>query len=66
MSQPVSGHVFRSEGKRRSTWRTKYRLPDGRQCLKPIGPAWTARGRPPVGYFTKRTAEGHGCAEYLR
>jgi hypothetical protein len=57
MSQPVSGHVFRYEGKRRPTWRAKYRLPDGRQCQKTIGPAWTARGRPPVGYHTKRTAE---------
>ena len=24
---------------------------------KLIGPAWTERGRPPAGYFTKRTAE---------
>ena len=24
---------------------------------KKIGPAWTERGRPPAGYFTKRTAE---------
>jgi integrase len=53
----VSGHVFRYEGKRRTVWRAKYRLPDGRQVQKTIGPAWTARGRPPDGYFTKRTAE---------
>jgi integrase len=53
----VSGHVFRHEGKRRPVWRAKYRLPDGRQVQKAIGPAWTARGRPPAGYFTKRTAE---------
>lgn len=58
MTQPVSGHVFRYEGKRRPTWRAKYRLPDGRQVQKTLGPAWTARGRPPAGYFTKRTAEG--------
>jgi integrase len=49
--------VFRYEGKRRPTWRAKYRLPDGRQVQKTLGPAWTARGRPPAGYFTKRTAE---------
>lgn len=24
---------------------------------KKLGPAWTERGRPPAGYFTKRTAE---------
>jgi integrase len=38
-------------------WFAKYRLPDGRQVQKKIGPAWTDRGRPPAGYFTKRTAE---------
>jgi integrase len=57
MSQPISGHVSRYDGKRRSVWRAKYRLPDGRQVKKTLGPAWTARGRPPAGYFTKRTAE---------
>jgi integrase len=35
----------------------KYRLPDGRQVQRKLGPAWTGRGRPPAGYFTKRTAE---------
>jgi integrase len=54
---PVSGHVFRFEGKRRSVWRAKYRLPDGRQVKKTIGPAWTERGRPAAGYFTRRTAQ---------
>jgi hypothetical protein len=24
---------------------------------KRIGPAWTERGRPPAGFFTRRTAE---------
>src|SRR6187200_1850117 len=57
MSHPVSGHVTRYDGKRRSVWCAKYRLPDGRQIKKTLGPAWTARGRPPAGYFTKRTAE---------
>jgi integrase len=54
---PVSGHVYRWEGRRRPVWRAKYRLPDGRQVKKTLGPAWTARGRPPAGYYTKRTAE---------
>jgi len=53
----VSGHVFRVEGKRRAMWRAKYRLPDGRQVQKTIGPAWTGRGRPPAGHYTRRTAE---------
>ncbi|MEA2282020.1 MAG: hypothetical protein QOK21_2627, partial [Solirubrobacteraceae bacterium] len=55
--QPVSGHVTRVEGSRRPVWRAKYRLPDGRQVKKTLGQAWTARGRPPAGYWTKRTAE---------
>ena len=38
-------------------WYAKYRLPDGRQVQKKLGPAWTERGRPPAGYHTKRTAE---------
>jgi hypothetical protein len=57
MAQTISGHVFRYERKRRPVWRAKYRLPNGRQVKKTLGPAWTARGRPPAGYFTKRTAE---------
>src|SRR5215213_2725712 len=55
--QPISGHVFRFEGKRGPVWRAKYRLPDGRQVQRRIGPAWTERGRPRAGYHTKRTAE---------
>jgi hypothetical protein len=35
----------------------KYRLPDGRQVQKKLGPAWTGRGRPPARHFTKRLAE---------
>ncbi len=54
---PISGHVYRHEGARGPVWRAKYRLPDGRQVHRTIGPAWTERGRPRAGYFTKRTAE---------
>ena len=54
---PVSGNVYRWEGKRRPVWRAKYRLPDGRQVKKTLGPAWTRRGRPRPGYYTTRTAE---------
>jgi hypothetical protein len=49
--------VFRVERQRGPCWCAKYRLPDVRQVQKKIGPAWAERGRPPGGYFTKRTAE---------
>jgi integrase len=42
-------------------WHAKYRLPDGTQVQKKIGPAWTQRGRPFDGFYTKRLAE-----EWLR
>lgn len=53
----VSGHVFRVDRKRGPQWYAKYRLPDGRQVQKLIGPAWTQRGRPAAGTYTKRTAD---------
>jgi Phage integrase, N-terminal SAM-like domain len=52
-----TGSVFRREGARRPVWYARYRLADGRQVQKRIGPAWIERGRPPSGYYTKRTAE---------
>jgi len=52
-----SGHVFRVERQRGVVWYAKYRLPDGRQVQKKVGPVWTDRGRPAAGYFTKRLAE---------
>jgi integrase len=55
--RPPSGHVFRVDRKRGPQWYAKYRLPDGRQIQRKLGPAWTGRGRPGAGYFTKRTAE---------
>lgn len=57
LARPVSGHVFRVERKRGPVWYAKYRLPDGRQVQKKLGPAWTRRGRPEAGYFTKTTAQ---------
>ncbi len=56
-SQVPTGHVFRVERARGPVWYAKYRLPDGRQIQKKIGPAWTGRGRPAAGYVTKRLAE---------
>jgi hypothetical protein len=51
-----SGHVFRREGVRGPVWYAKYRLPDGRQRQRRIGPAWTKVGRPAAGTYTRRTA----------
>ena len=56
-TRPVSGHVFRMQRKRGAQWYVKYRGVDGRQVQRRLGPAWNGRGRPPVGYFTKRTAQ---------
>lgn len=52
-----TNHVFRVERARGPVWYAKYRLPDGRQVQKKPGPAWSGRGRPTNGHFTKRTAE---------
>jgi integrase len=49
--------VFRVDRKRGPCWYAKYRLADGRQVQRTLGPAWTGRGRPAAGYFTKRLAE---------
>jgi integrase len=54
---PISGHVFRVDRRRGPQWYAKYRLPDGRQIQRRIGPAWTGRGRPAAGWFTKRSAQ---------
>ena len=53
----LSGHVFRVDRVRGAVWYAKYRLPDGRQVQRKIGPVWTQRGRPAAGYYTKRLAE---------
>jgi integrase len=52
-----TGHVFRVRRRRGPVWYAKYRLPDGRQHQRKLGQAWTGRGRPPAGHFTKRLAE---------
>lgn len=53
----VTGHVQVKDRKRGPVYYVKYRLADGRQVQKMLGQAWTERGKPPAGYFTKRTAE---------
>jgi hypothetical protein len=54
---PASGFVFRVERARGPQWYGKWREPGGRQVKRRIGPAWTSRGRPAPGFFTRRTAE---------
>jgi hypothetical protein len=53
-----SGQVLRIDRRGGLVWYAYYREPSGRQPQKLIGPAWTGRGRPPDGYYTKHTAEG--------
>jgi integrase len=57
-ARPVSGHLLKVERKRGAQWYAKYRLPDGRQVQRRVGPHWSDRGTaPPPGYFTKRSAQ---------
>jgi integrase len=53
----VTGHVSLRDRKRGAVYYLKYRLPDGRQTQRLLGPAWTERSRPPAGYYTRKLAE---------
>jgi integrase len=53
----VTGHVSLRDRKRGDVYYLKYRLADGRQVQKLLGPAWTERSRPPKGYYTPKLAE---------
>jgi integrase len=55
----ASGNVYLKKGKKGATWHMRYRLPDGTESRKAIGPAAPGNGRPPEGTFTKRTAQQH-------
>lgn len=56
-STNVTGHVELIQRKRGAQFYLKYRLAEGRQVMKRLGPAWSGRGRPPEGHFTRKTAE---------
>jgi integrase len=57
-AKQATGHIFTRDGKRGRRWYMKYRLPNGRQVQRIIGPAWTSRREePPAGYFTKTAAQ---------
>ena len=45
------------ERKRGPVWYAQYRPASGARSSERSDPAWTGRGRPPAGYFTKRLAE---------
>ena len=51
------GHVFRLDGARGPSGTRSTACRTAARSRSKIGPAWTERGRPPAGYFTKRTAE---------
>jgi hypothetical protein len=53
----VSGHLRLVERDRGPQFYVKYRLADGRQMQRRLGPAWTGKGRPPAGHYTRRTAQ---------
>src|SRR3954465_5241759 len=53
----ASGHVQLRRGARGGVFYLKYRLPDGRQLQHRLGPEWRDSGRPPAGYYTKKSAE---------
>ncbi len=58
-ANPSTGHVALVKRTRGSAWYARVRIggSGGQQLVKKLGPAWAERGRPPAGYFTKKTAE---------
>ena len=64
-SAHASGHVFTVTRKSGVQWYAKWRIPTGSdgkrltylQRQRRLGPAWTERSQPPVGFVTKKTAE---------
>ena len=53
----ATGHVKLVTRKRGDQWYAKYRLPDGKQVQKRLGPAWAGPGRAPAGHYTRKMAE---------
>jgi integrase len=54
----ATGHLSLRKRKGGEVWYVKFRLPDGRQVQRKLGPAWLTSGRPPVGWLTRREALG--------
>jgi integrase len=55
-ASPVSGHIYRQDRQTGPRWVAKWRDAAG-QHKRVLGKAWTGKGRPPEGYFTKRLAQ---------
>ncbi len=53
----VTGHLLLRERRQGPVWYLHYRLADKRQVQRKLGPAWTEKGRPADGYFTRKMAE---------
>ena len=53
----ASGHTKLVRRNKGDVWYLKYRLPDGRQIQKKLGPNWAERSRPPAGHYTEKMAE---------
>jgi hypothetical protein len=53
----ITGHVLLVPRKRGDQFYAHYRLADGRQVKKRLGPAHTGKGRPPTGHFTRKMAQ---------
>src|SRR3954468_16310274 len=55
-TSPVSGHIYRQDRQTGPRWVAKWRDEAG-QHKRVLGKAWTGKGRPSEGYFTKRLAQ---------
>ncbi len=55
-AHPVSGHVYRQQRQSGARWVAKWRDGAG-QHKRVLGKAWSGKGRPAEGYFTKRLAQ---------
>src|SRR5215210_7739987 len=56
MAARVTGHVYVVTRKAGPQWYAKYRLADGKQVQRKLGPAHIGRGRCPAGHYTERSA----------
>ncbi len=52
---PISGSVYLKQGARGPSWYYRARLPH--EVRKRLGPAFTGKGRPPAGHYTRKMAK---------
>ena len=53
----LSGHLRLVDRHSGGQWYVRYRLPDGKQIQRRLGPAWRGRGFSPPGQYTREQAE---------